>query len=171
LEIWKDKKAGLVSATTVDGVPVVAYGGTAQERGDALTATNDVLTRTDRGKSMLQALKNRVESHWFGSDTVKPLEIIIVHNSSGLYSEAGQNYIWLPIGKGANGQVGGPYPSAIPGGTISYQRAIVHELGHAALGVMDVNWLGQRNMMNVLMNETPAMRQLGDLNDRNRYGW
>jgi len=171
LEIWKDKHAGLVSSTTVDGIPVVAYGGSEQERTDALNAANDVLTKTDRGKSMAEALKHRVETHWVGKDTIKPLELILVHGSSGLYSEPGKNFIWMPIGTGTNGQVGGAYPSATPGGTISYSRAIAHELGHAAIGILDLNFRTMSWMQNVDMNETPAMHQLGDYNDRVSYGW
>src|SRR4029079_5948409 len=66
LEIWKDKHAGLVSSTTVDGIPVVGSRGCGPEANDALNAANDVLTKTDRGKSMAEALKHRVETHWVG---------------------------------------------------------------------------------------------------------
>jgi hypothetical protein len=138
---------------------VNAYGGTAENRAEALDSARGILTRTDRGKVMLETLQSRTERQWYCAwlcKTTKPFDIVLT-NTGGSYANFNDDYIMLSLR-----QVGMRNEQILPGGSFTYTRIEAHEFGHAILG-------SQNEWANVQLNENPIMRQLGDPYTRTGY--
>jgi hypothetical protein len=147
--------SGQTSTRQVGSLEVTVYGGTEAERQTALDALSTDLTQTDRGQQILDRLVNGP-----GADgpEIRPLEVVVYHGSGTFSYPDYRQIVFDP------GDIGKPY-WADPGvGYMSPDRLFAHELGHV-VGYHDD---GVGGLNNILTNENPIMKQLGDPFNRTR---
>jgi RHS repeat-associated protein len=157
-EIKKAIKNGEILKVKIGKVEFTFFGGSMKERLASYSALMKIFTASQHGATMLKALESR--KTWFGLGRVKSVEIVL-SDWMGSGSVPGSQQILL-----GTYQIGGSYHSLVPGGKISFERVLAHELGHAAMGSSDDP---PNTMENVSKHENRVMRELGDFNDRIRY--
>jgi hypothetical protein len=141
------------SEFSIGDKPFNVIGGTPADR-IGVEADLRAILQTPRGAQMLSQLETRRSFFFFKSDFV--VDLTVANNA---YAYTGQDAIFVdpnfhPLIQTTIGLV--------PASTL---RILGHELGHAAFGTRDD---GPGRMNNVLQNENPIMRTLGQP-DRTRY--
>ncbi len=153
----------------IGDLPVDIIGGTPEERRTIDQAVNNILTKSARGRVIRARLESR-HVGWLTGGGVKPLEVGIGH-WGGSNAPLGGSFT-PDVGKGALeidlDQYGDTYIAGNELAGYSNERLVAHELGHA-FGTYDEGGLPNPWMRNVLENENPIMRELGDLRDRTSY--
>jgi hypothetical protein len=153
-------RRGSVATERMGSVDVQVFGGNAVERDSALAATRNVFRYSTRGLIMRYALEAPIRQSDGGSSLPPPL-VIVLGAENGTYAQISTRTVAVDLK-----DVGKSYDSLRPGGIRTFERLMAHELGHVALGYVD---LGPGMMDNVIANENPVMRELGDTNDRMSY--